>query len=79
MTRRYWKVLADDGSTYHHPSEFRWSLPIKADDGTWTPGEWMTPGGRKSKLTDAALCSSKVLHVCEDTQLLTWLDTEGAA
>ena len=69
---RYWKVLAEDGSTYHHRSNFRWSLPVRNGD-TWTPGQWMTPGGRKAKLTVAALCSSEVLHVCEDAQLLDWI------
>jgi hypothetical protein len=71
---RYWKVLNDDGTTYHHASDYRWSLPVKNDDGTWTPGEWMGPESKTpGALTERDLCDPAVLHVCTDDQLLEWL------
>jgi len=44
-----------DGTTgaYGHGT---WSLPVKNDDGTWTPGEWMPP-------VTPVLCESGY-HVC---------------
>ena len=35
-----YKVLNAKGCSCNG-GELKWSLPVKNDDGSWTPGEWM--------------------------------------
>ena len=37
---KFYKVLDENGNSTNGGNA-TWSLPIKNDDGTWTPGEWM--------------------------------------
>ena len=61
-----YKVLNEDGSC-RNTGVGSWSLPVKNDDGTWTPGEWLEVEG------DLALCKNG-LHGCDgEAQLLEWI------
>ena len=63
---RYYKFLTADGKGAY--SGYRWPLPTKNDDGTWTPGEW-TPAldGEPSECQHG-------YHFCRAEQLLGWLN-----
>ena len=69
---RYYKVLNPDGTT---PQGYgRWPMPVKNDDGTWTPGDWVSVKRPvKRALTTDDLCTHRVLHVVRADQLLDWL------
>jgi hypothetical protein len=69
---RYYKVINPDGMT---PQGYgRWPLPVKEDDGTWTPGEWVSAERPlKRPLTAEDLCTSRVLHIVRADQLLDWI------
>ena len=41
-SERLFKVLNEDGTPYHGGAG-QWSLPVRNDDGSWTPGDWMPP------------------------------------
>lgn len=47
-----------------------WNLPIKNDDGTWTPGEWMHP-----VIGDLVLCNNGY-HLCIAEDIIDWLDKD---
>jgi len=53
----------------HGPySGFNWPKPVKNEDGTWEPGEWVEAEG------PLEMCANGV-HYCDDErQLLKWLD-----
>ena len=60
-----YKVLNGNKST---TGGYTWSLPVKNDDGTWTPGEWTTPVEGKLELCENGY------HLCDgERQLVEWL------
>ena len=61
-----YKVLNEDGTSCHG-GNYRWSLPVKNDDGTWTPGEWTEPVEG-----DLELCSNGY-HLCRERDLVYWI------
>jgi hypothetical protein len=61
------KFTKKDGMTY---GGFRWPLPTKNADGTWTPGEWT----RRIK-GDLELCENGY-HFTDDVWCAAWIDAE---
>ena len=61
-----YKVLNTDGTSCNGGNS-RWSLPIQAVDGTWTPGEWMP-----DIEGDLVPCENGY-HLCVDAQVMQWL------
>jgi hypothetical protein len=60
------KVLKAGGIPPLVGSDFRWSLPTQADDGSWAPGAWMEISGRLKA------CSNG-LHLCRVQDLPNWI------
>jgi hypothetical protein len=60
------KVLKAGGIPPLAGSDFRWSLPTQADDGSWAPGAWMEISGRLKA------CSNG-LHLCRVQDLPNWI------
>ena len=69
MTEKYYKWTAPGG---HAPvvGGYRYPLPVKNGDGTWTPGEWTQPaqGDLKPRANG--------YHVCRPTGLVNWINAE---
>jgi hypothetical protein len=63
----YYKVLTAAGESCHGGT-MQWSLPTRAEDGSWTPGEWHEVAG-------VIECCRRGLHLT-DTPVNWWL--EGA-
>ena len=69
MTEKYYKWTAPGG---HAPvaNGYRYPLPVKNGDGTWTPGEWTEPanGDLKPRING--------YHVCRQADLINWVNDE---
>jgi hypothetical protein len=64
-----YKFTSPNGVTH---GGFAWPLPTIGG-----PGEWVEVGKRARKaLTDADLCTARVLHATDADHLLDWLDAE---
>jgi hypothetical protein len=63
----YFKVLTDDGRSCNGGNA-QWSLPIKNDDGTWTPGEWMPD------IEGELVPCENGYHLCREKDLIYWLN-----
>ena len=62
---KLYKFLNGDQST--NGGFCTWSLPVKNDDGTWTPGEWTKPVEGELKLCENGY------HLCRKNDLVYWL------
>jgi hypothetical protein len=69
MSERLYKVLHADGRACHGGTG-TWHLPTPAEDGTWTPGEWMP------RLTGEIEPCSHGYHLCRPQDLLGWLTSD---
>ena len=69
MTEKYYKWTAPGG---HAPvvDGYRYPLPVKSGDGTWTPGEWTEPANGDLKPR------ANGYHVCRPTDLVNWINAE---
>jgi len=69
MTEKYYKWTAPGG---HAPvvDGYRYPLPVKNGDGTWTPGEWTQPaqGDLKTRTNG--------YRVCRPADLINWINAE---
>lgn len=63
---KLYKVLRDGKSC--NGGQLTWSLPIKREDGTWQPGDWMP-----EIEGDLEACKNGY-HLCSAVQLINWLD-----
>ncbi len=66
MNTKYYKVLDKNGKSCHGGNA-TWSLPIKNDDGTWVPGDWMP------EIEGELIPCTNGYHLCKDKQVLSWL------
>jgi hypothetical protein len=57
-----YKYLNKDGTCRYGGPEHRWPLPVRNDDGTWTPGEWMPPLVGPLSIHDNAYHAFRVRH-----------------
>ena len=62
---KYYKVL--NGSRSCNGGSYEWSLPVKNDDGTWTPGEWT------KEIHNGLIPCGRGYHLADETQLVYWL------
>jgi hypothetical protein len=62
------KVLKDNNSC--NGGNYKWSLPTKNDDGTWTPGEWTKP------IEGDLIACENGYHLADESQLSQWLDED---
>ena len=69
MTEKYYKWTAPGGRA-PVAYRYRYPLPVKNGDGTWTPGEWTQPAQG-----DLIPCTNGY-HVCRPTGLVNWIDAE---
>ena len=60
------KVLRADGSCTNGGNG-KWNLPIKNNDGSWTPGEWMPP------IEGELVPCENGYHLCRLGDLIGWL------
>ena len=69
MTEKYYKWTAPGG---HAPvaDGYRYPLPVKNGDGTWTPGEWTEPANGDLKPR------ANGYHVCREMDLTNWINDE---
>lgn len=67
MSEQLFKVLRKGGRSVYANSVY--DLPVKNDDGSWTPGAWMPP------VPHLVECVSGY-HVCTANQLVRWLNDE---
>ena len=65
---KYYKVL--DGNKSANGGSYKWSLPVKNEDGSWTPGEWSTP------VEGELVACSNGYHLADAQQLAQWLDKD---
>jgi hypothetical protein len=61
------KFTQKDGMTY---DGFRWPLPTKNADGTWTPGKWTR------KITGKLELCENGYHFTDDSWCAAWVDAE---
>lgn len=66
----YYKIIGEDNCSCHGGS-FDWTeyLPVKNEDGTWTPGKW-TP-----VIDDIELCE-RGYHVTDADHLIDWINAQ---
>jgi hypothetical protein len=62
---KLYKFTADGGRS-PYVDDYRYSLPTKNEDGSWTPGDWMPAVGGELEL-----CGNGY-HACKPEQLLEW-------
>lgn len=65
---KYYKILNKGKSC--HGGTANWSLPIKNEDGTWTPGEWMP------EIVGELVPCENGYHLCRPQDLIHWLNQE---
>ena len=67
MKEKIYKVTDGNGNACHGGT-YKWPLPVKKEDGTWTPGEWT-----EQIIGELVPCKNGY-HLCRATDLLSWLD-----
>lgn len=65
---KYYKILNKGKSC--HGGTVNWSLPIKNEDGTWTPGEWMP------EIVGELVPCENGYHLCRPQDLIHWINQE---
>ena len=63
---KLYKVLDAEGESCNG-GEATWSLPVKREDGTWQPGEWMP-----AIVGELVPCENGY-HACRECDLVRWL------
>lgn len=66
---KYYKTLDADNKGQYSGYNFTKYLPVKNEDGTWTPGKWM-PKRRELKIC------AKGYHYTDAAHLIDWLDAQ---
>jgi len=69
MTEKYYKWTAPGGQAPLAP-DYRYPLPVKNADGSWTPGAWTEPVEGELEM-----CANGY-HVCRPTDLVNWINAE---
>ncbi len=64
----YYKILNKGKSC--NGGNASWSLPVKQDDGTWTPGEWMP------EIVGTIVLCENGYHLCRPQDLIYWINQE---
>ncbi len=68
---KYYKTLTDNNKGLYSKFNFTKYLPIKNEDGTWTPGKWL-PKRSKYKLS---ICEYGY-HYTDTAHLINWLEAQ---
>ena len=63
----FFKFTEKDGTTF---GGYKWPLPVKNEDGTWTPGKWT------KKITGTLIPCENGYHITDKNHLLDWIDEE---
>jgi hypothetical protein len=66
---KYYKTLDENNKGPYSNFNFTKYLPVKNEDGTWTPGKWLP----KRKVLD--MCA-KGYHYTDTVHLIDWLDAQ---
>ena len=65
---KYYKFL--DGDRSCNGGTYTWSLPVRNEDGTWTPGEWTKPVEGELEPCENGY------HLCRPRDLIHWCNRD---